>query len=62
MPYVGASIGYDVANTGLYTRVEFGTRFRKIEGKRGESWWFGARTELTYPDNMFLSLKVDRSF
>lgn len=62
VPYVGASVGYDIANTGLYTGVEFGTRFRKIGGKRGESWWFGARSEFISSDNMFLSLKVGRSF
>lgn len=62
VPYIGASVGYDLANTGLYTGVEFGTRFRKIEGKRGESWWFGARTEFISSDNMLLSLKVGRSF
>ena len=62
VPYIGASAGYDIANAGLYTGVEFGTRFRKAGAKRGESWWFGARTEMTSTEYIFLSLKVGRSF
>lgn len=62
VPYIGASAGYDIANTGLYTGVEFGTRFRKAGAKRGESWWFGARTEMTSTEYIFLSLKVGKSF
>lgn len=62
VPYIGASLGYDITNTGLYTGVEFGTRFRKIEAKRGESWWFGVKSEFISSDLCFLSLKVGRSF
>lgn len=62
VPYIGASTGYDIVNAGLYTGVEFGTRFRKAGAKRGESWWFGARTEMTSTEYIFLSLKVGRSF
>lgn len=62
LPYVGASVGYDVANTGVYSGVEFGTRIRKIEGRRGASWWIGARSEFILPDGMIISLKVGRSF
>ena len=61
-PYAGVSVGYDIANAGLYSGFEFGTRFRNIDGKRGASWWFGARTEMTSPEIMFMSLKVGRSF
>lgn len=62
VPYVGASVGYDIANIGLYTGVEFGTRIRKIQGKRGQSWWLGAKSEFILPEGMALSLKVGRSF
>lgn len=62
VPYIGASAGYDIANAGFYTGVEFGTRFRKNDARRGESWWFGARTEMTSMEYLFLSLKVGRSF
>lgn len=61
-PYVGASAGYDITNAGLYSGFEFGTRFRDLDGKRGASWWFGAKTEMTTPGYMFISLKVGRSF
>lgn len=61
-PYAGVSVGYDIANAGLYSGFEFGTRFRNIDGKRGASWWFGAKTEMTSPELMFISLKVGRSF
>lgn len=61
-PYIGVSAGYDIGNAGLYSGVEFGTRFRNVGGKRGASWWFGARTEMTSPEIMFMSLKVGRSF
>lgn len=62
VPYVGASIGYDFTNTGLYSGLEFGTRFRKIQGKRGQSWWLGAKSEFILPEGMTISLKVGRSF
>lgn len=62
VPYIGASLGYDIVNNGLYSGVEFGTRFRKIQGKRGQSWWLGAKTEFIFPEGMTLSLKVGRSF
>lgn len=62
VPFVGASLGYDIANAGLYSGVEVGTRIRKVAGERGESWWFGLRTELISTDDMFISLKVGRSF
>ena len=62
VPYIGANVGYDVANKGLYTGVEFGTRLRNAEGKRGASWWFGAKSEFASSDYMFFSLKVGRSF
>ena len=62
VPYIGASLGYDIANNGMYSGVEFGTRFRKIQGKRGQSWWLGAKTEFIFPEGMTLSLKVGRSF
>ena len=61
-PYVGASAGYDMTHGGLYSGFEFGTRFRNINGKRGASWWFGAKTDMTTPEIMFISLKVGRSF
>lgn len=61
-PYIGASLGYDITNTGLYTGLEFGTRIRKIQGKRGQSWWLGAKSEFISPDGMTISLKVGRSF
>lgn len=62
-PYVGASVGYDMANTGLYSAVEFGTRIRKIGGQRGTSWWLGAKTDfIPAEENMFISLKIGRSF
>lgn len=62
VPYIGTNVGYDVANKGLYTGVEFGTRLRNAEGKRGASWWFGAKSEFASSDYMFFSLKVGRSF
>lgn len=62
VPYIGASAGYDTINGGLYAGVEFGTRFRNINGKRGASWWFGAKAEAVGYDNNYISLKVGRSF
>ena len=62
VPYISASLGYDMANPGLYTGVEFGTRLRKTEGKRGQSWWFGARSEFISPEGMALSVKIGKSF
>lgn len=62
VPYIGTNVGYDVANKGLYTGVEFGTRLRNVKGKRGASWWFGAKSEFASFDYMFFSLKVGRSF
>lgn len=62
VPYVGASLGYDFVNTSLYSGLEFGTRLRKIQGKRGQSWWLGAKSEFLLPEGMTLSLKVGRSF
>ncbi|MBR5299994.1 MAG: hypothetical protein IKU36_07070 [Bacteroidales bacterium] len=61
-PYVGISAGYDIGNSGLYSGVEFGTRFRCVNGKHGASWWFGTKTEMTSPEIMFMSIKVGRSF
>ena len=62
-PYVGASVGYDIVNTGLYSGLEFGTRIRKIEGKGGASWWLGAKTDfLSSEKAALLSFKVGRSF
>ena len=62
VPFVGASLGYDIANAGLYSGVEVGTRIRKVAGERGESWWFGLSTELISTDDMLISLKVGKSF
>ena len=63
VPYVSASVGYDMVNTGLYSAAEFGTRIRTIGGKRGASWWLGAKTDfISAEEDMFLSLKVGRSF
>ena len=62
VPYIGASLGYDVVNTGLYSGLEFGTRLRKLQGNRGQSWWIGAKTEFILPEGMAISLKVGRSF
>ena len=62
VPYVGGSIGYDIANASLYNGVEFGTRIRKTDGKRGESWWLSARSEFISHESMMLSIKVGRSF
>ena len=62
-PYVGASVGYDILSTGLYSGLEFGTRIRKIEGKGGESWWLGAKTDFLSSERAaLLSFKVGRSF
>ncbi len=62
VPYIGASLGYDVVNTGLYTGLEFGTRLRKRQENRGQSWWLGAKSEFILPEGMAISLKVGRSF
>jgi hypothetical protein len=62
VPYIGASLGYDVVNTGLYSGLEFGTRLRKLQGNRGQSWWIGAKSEFILPEGMTISLKVGRSF
>ena len=62
IPYIGASLGYDFVNTGLYSGLEFGTRLRKIQENRGQSWWLGAKTEFITPDGMAISFKVGRSF
>lgn len=62
VPYIGASVGYDITTNGLYTGLELGTRFRKIEAKRGASWWLAAKPEFFLKDGMCLSLKVGRSF
>lgn len=62
VPFISASAGYDLTNTGLYTGLEFGTRFRDFEGTRGQSWWFGLRSEMISTDFMFISVKVGRSF
>ena len=62
VPYIGASLGYDFVNNGLYSGLEFGTRIRKIQGTRGQSWWLGAKSEFILPEGMAISLKVGRSF
>ena len=62
VPYIGASLGYDFVNTGLYSGLEFGFRLRKIQANRGQSWWLGAKTELITMEGNALSLKVGRSF
>ena len=62
VPYIGVCLGYDVVNTGLYSGLEFGTRLRKIQGKRGQSWWLGTKSEFILPEGMTISLKIGRSF
>ena len=62
VPYIGGSLGYDFVNNGLYSGLEFGTRLRKIQGNRGQSWWLGAKSEFILPEGLTLSLKVGRSF
>lgn len=62
VPFISASAGYDMTNTGLYTGLEFGTRFRDFNGTRGQSWWFGLRSEMTSTEYMFMSVKLGRSF
>ena len=62
VPYVGASVGYDIVSDGLYTGLELGTRFRKIEAKRGASWWLAVKPEFFLKGGLCLSLKVGRSF
>jgi len=62
VPYIGASLGYDFVNNGRYSCWEFGTRIRKIQGTRGQSWWLGAKSEFILPEGMAISLKVGRSF
>lgn len=62
VPFISASAGYDIANAGLYTGLEFGTRFREFDGTRGQSLWIGLRSEMTSTEYMFISLKAGMSF
>lgn len=62
VPYIGASLGYDIVNTGLYSGLEFGTRLRMTNGNRCQSWWLGAKSEFILPEGMTISFKVGRSF
>lgn len=61
-PYVGASLGYETQYKCMYTGMEFGTRFRKANANRGDSWWLGLKTEFMGDEEVTISVKLGRSF
>ena len=61
-PYLGGSLGYETQFKCMYAAAEFGTRFRKTTSNRGDSWWFGLKSEFIGEEDMTISLKLGRSF
>lgn len=62
VPYIGIEAGVDLAQKGLYSGIDFGTRLRRIGGKRGSSWWLAGSMDMLGADLYHIALKFGRSF
>ena len=62
VPYIGIEAGVDLAQKGLYSGIDFGTRLRRIDGKRGSSWWLAGSMDMLGTDLYHIALKFGRSF
>ena len=62
VPYIGIEAGVDLAQKGLYSGIDFGTRLRRIGGKRGSSWWLAGSMDMLGTDLYHIAIKFGRSF
>lgn len=62
VPYIGLDAGIDLAQKGLYSGIDFGTRLRRIDGKRGSSWWIAGSMDMLGADIYHIAIKFGRSF
>lgn len=62
VPYIGVDVGVDLAQRGLYTGFDFGTRLRSIDGKRGSSWWLAGSLDMLGTDLYHIAIKLGRSY
>lgn len=61
-PYVSTRIGYDMNQSELYTGLEFGTRIRTTNSRRGTSWWVGTKSEHLGSELYSILLTAGKSF
>lgn len=61
-PYMSTSVGYDLNQCKPYTALEFGTRIRTVDSRRGTSWWVGTKSEYLGTELYSILLTAGKSF
>lgn len=62
VPYISTSFGYDLTTAEMYTGIEFGSKIRKMDSTKDNSWWLGTKTEFIGDELGFLSIKLGKTF
>lgn len=58
-PYIGANVGYDVLNSGIYTALNYGVRIKKPNQK---SWWIASNVEYAPKSGSVYSIGMKFSY